>query len=212
VLVDMDMKKGRRESPPSRPGNASSGIRRRPGDFLRSDAGLLGRSGLIAWALLALGVAAGVMAIVAEFSTISKITVLTASCEDLAGPRKQDDCLQVGHERHGYALVLLGAFAMLMAWGATVGRSRPAAAALIVTGAVLLGIGLISDYPQGGKTGGFGADYAQARADRGTGLWLELGSGALMVGTGVGALLLSRRRPEAEPRRSREGAAEGSTA
>ena len=163
------------------------------------------------WVLLALGLGAAAMAVVAEFSTISKITVLTASCEDLAGPRQQDDCLQIGHERHGYALVLLGGFAALMAWGAAVGRSRPAAAALIVTGLVILGIGIFSDYPQGGKTGGFGADYAEARADRGAGLWLELGSGALMVGVGVAALLLLRSPPEAEPRRPRE-AAESSAA
>ena len=162
--------------------------------------------------LLAVGVAAGVLAIVAEFSTISEIKVLTASCEDLAGPRRQDDCLQIGHERHGYAMVLLGGFAILMAWGATVGRSRPAAAALIVTGAVVLGIGLFSDYPQGGKTGGFGDDYAQARADRGSGLWLELGGGALMVACGVGSLVLLRREPEPEPGGSRRGAAETSAA
>jgi hypothetical protein len=146
------------------------------------------------------------MAIVAEFSTISKITVLTASCEDLAGPRNEDTCLQVGHERHGYALVLLGAFAILMAWGAAIGRSRPAAAALIVSGAVALGVGFISDYPQGGKTGGIGDEYAEARAERGSGVWLELGAGLLMVGTGAGSLLLLR-RPEPE-RRPRRGAAD----
>jgi hypothetical protein len=154
-----------------------------------------------------------VLAIVAEFSTISEIKVLTASCEDLAGPRRQDDCMQIGHERHGYGMVLLGAFAMLMAWGAAVGRSRPAAAALIVTGAVVLGIGLFSDYPQGGKTGGFGDDYAQAKAERGSGVWLELGAGVLMIGTGVGALLFLRRSEEPEPRRgSRRSAAESTAA
>ena len=150
------------------------------------------------------------MAIVAEFSTISKITVLTASCEDLAGPRNEDDCLQIGHERHGYGLALLGLFAILMAWGAAVGRSRPAAIALVVSGLVALGIGFISDYPQGGKTGGIGDEYAQARADRGVGVWLELAGGVLMVGSGIGSLLLLR-RPEAEPELRGSGdAAEGS--
>jgi hypothetical protein len=160
-------------------------------------------------------VAAGVLAIIAEFSTISKITVVTASCEDLAQPKDADSCLQVGHERHGYALVLLGLLAILMAWGATVGRSRPAAIAMIVAGAAVIGLGFVRDYPEGGKTGGIGIDYAQATAERGSGVWLELASGVLLVAVGLVALFVLLRGSESRrvPRRSRPtDAAEPETA
>ena len=189
----MNMNRGRREPPPSRPGNSSTGIRRRQRDFLRSDAGLLARSGLVTWVLLAAGIAAGVMAIVAEFSTISYVTVVTATCEDLADPRLADRCQLDGSERHSWAFALLGVFAILMAWGATVGRSRPAALARAVVGLVMLGIGALSDWPEADRTGLIGEAY-EATAHKGTGLWLELAAGALMVVVGVLALLLLRRR------------------
>lgn len=140
------------------------------------------------------------MAIVAEFSTISYVTVVTATCEDLADPRLADRCRLEGSERHSWAFALLGGFAILMAWGATIGRSRPAAVALIVVGAVLLGLGFARDLPETTKTGLIGEAY-EATAHKGSGLWLELAGGVLMVGSGGGALLLLRRReePAAEP-------------
>ena len=147
------------------------------------------------------------MAIVAEFSTISYVTVVTATCEDLADPRLADRCRLEGAERHSWAFALLGGFAILMAWGAAVGRSRPAAAALVVVGAVMLGLGFARDLPEAEKTGLIGEAY-EATAHKGTGLWLELGAGVLMVGSGVGSLLLLRRRPEAEPRSRGSGSAE----
>ena len=192
----MDVKRGRPEPPPSKRGNASSGVRRRPRPFLRSDAARLGRSGLLAWVLLALGVAAGAMAIAAEFSTISYVTVVTATCEDLADPRLADRCRLDGAERHSWAFALLGAFAMLMAWGAAIGRSRPAAAALVVVGVVILALGFARDLPEASRTGLIGEAY-EATAHKGTGLWLELASGVLMIGAGVGALAMLR-RPEPE--------------
>jgi hypothetical protein len=139
------------------------------------------------------------MAIVAEFSTISYVTVVTATCEDLADPKLADRCQLDGAERHSWAFALLGAFAIIMAWGAAMGRSRPAAAALVVVGAVILGLGFARDLPEADRTGLIGEAY-EATAHKGTGLWLELGAGVLMVGSGVGSLLLLRRRPDAEPR------------
>ena len=161
--------------------------------------------------LLAAGVGAGVMAIIAELSTISYVTVVTATCEDLADPRLADRCRLEGSERHSWAFALLGGFAILMAWGAAVGRSRPAAAALVVVGAVLLGLGFFRDLPETDKTGLIGEAY-EATAHKGTGLWLELGAGVLMIASGVGSfVLLKRLEPERE-RRSRRTAAEGSAA
>ena len=149
------------------------------------------------------------MAIVAEFSTISYVTVVTATCEDLADPRLADRCRLEGGERHSWAFALLGAFAILMAWGAAVGRSRPAAAALVVVGVVILALGFARDLPETTKTGLIGEAY-EATAHKGTGLWLELGSGALMIASGVGTFMLLR-RPETEPGPRRESA-EGSAA
>ena len=159
---------------------------------------------------LAVGVAAGIMAIIAEFSTISYVTVLTATCEDLADPRLADRCRLEGSERHSWAFALLGGFAILMAWGAAVGRSKPAAAALVVVGAVLLGLGFIRDLPETDKTGLIGEAY-EATAHKGSGLWLELGAGILMIGSGVGSFVLLR-RPEPEPERGSRGAAAESSA
>jgi hypothetical protein len=146
------------------------------------------------WVLLAVGVAAGALAIVAEFSTVSYVTVVTATCEDLADPRLTDRCRLEGNERHSWAFALLGGFAILMAWGATVGRSRPAAAALVIVGGVLLALGFARDLPESSKTGLIGEAY-EATAHRGAGLWLELVSGVLMVVVGGLALLLLRRSP-----------------
>ena len=131
--------------------------------------------------------------IVSEFSTVSYVTVVTATCEDLAEPDLADRCLQTGHERHGYAFVLLGFFAVLMAWGATIGRSRPAALALVAAGLAVLVIGLARDYGEGGKTGLVGEAY-EATAHRGTGLWLELIGGALAVAVAIAALTVLKDR------------------
>jgi hypothetical protein len=160
---------------------------------------------------LAVGVAAGVMAIVAEFSTISYITVVTATCEDLADPRLADRCRLEGSERHSWAFALLGGFAILMAWGAAVGRSKPAALAMVVVGAVLLGLGFFRDLPETDKTGLIGEAY-EATAHKGSGLWLELGAGVLLIGAGVGSFVLLRRQEPEPERRSRRAAAESSAA
>jgi hypothetical protein len=136
--------------------------------------------------------------IAAELSTVSYIEVITASCTDLAGPADADSCLQKGHERHGYAFLLLGLFTILMAWGATIGRSRPAGLAAVVVGIAVILIGFVPDYREGGKVGGIGRDYAQAEAHRGKGVWFELGGGALAILAGLGSVVLLR-RPESEP-------------
>jgi drug/metabolite transporter (DMT)-like permease len=202
----MNANRGQHRPPPSKRGNSSSGVRRRPRGFLRSDALRLGRSGLLTWALLAAGVAGGVMAIVAELSTISYVTVVTATCEDLADPRLADRCRLEGSERHSWAFALLGAFAILMAWGATVGRSRPAAAALGVVGLVLLGLGFARDLPEADRTGLIGEAY-EATAHKGAGLWLELAAGVVMVAVALATLLLLLRRPDSRdaPRGSSSG-------
>jgi hypothetical protein len=138
------------------------------------------------------------MLIVTEFTHLSYVTTITASCSDYAVPLQRDSCLTVGHESHHYAFALLGLFVILMAYGAAAGGSRPAAIALFVAGAVCLGITLLHDLPNTSKTGEIGVDFANARAHKGTAFWLELvGSSLALV---CGAFATWRTPP---PRRGR---------
>ncbi len=150
--------------------------------------------------MAAAGFAAGVLLILTEFSRIRYVTTITASCSDLAQARLRDSCLVIGHESHGWGLALLGLFVILMTFGAAVGGSRPAALALLVAGAVGLGITLLHDLPDTGKTGGVGATYAGAKAHPGTGFWLELVGSSLAMACGAFA---TWRTPP--PRRERTG-------
>src|SRR4051794_15980765 len=84
--------------------------------------------------VLVLAVVGAVLMIAAEFSTLRSVKVLTASCSDLADPSLRGSCVTHGGEEHSYALVLMGVVSALMAWGAAVGRSRPAGLALIAIG------------------------------------------------------------------------------
>jgi hypothetical protein len=159
------------------------------------------RAGLVPAVLLAAGFGAGVLLIVTEFSRIAYVTTITASCSDFADPHLRDTCLTTGHESHSWSLGLLGLFVILMAFGAAIGRSRPAAAALVVSGALVLGIALLHDLPQTGKEGAVGVAFAEGKAHKGTGFWLELVGGGLVLVTGGVALLTlerERRRPSVD--------------
>src|SRR3954469_3173749 len=98
-------------------------------------------------AVLLLGLTAAVLMVVSEFATLRSVKVLTASCSDLADPSLRGSCVTHGGEEHSYALVLMGIVAALMAWGAVLGRSRPAAVALMVIGAAVVVIALVTDVP-----------------------------------------------------------------
>ena len=80
---------------------------------------------------------------------------------------------------------LLTLVTFAMGSGAAFGRSRPAAIALIVIGAVVLGISLLSDLPASDDAGLIGRDYAEATASAGTGLWLEVTGGLFAVLAGL---------------------------
>src|SRR3954469_22707097 len=109
------------------------------------------------WALvLLLALAGAILMVVSEFATLRSVKVLTASCSDLADPSLRGTCVTHGGEEHSYALVLMGAVSILMAWGATVGRSGPAGAALALLGAAVLVIALATDVPDLDKTGVLG--------------------------------------------------------
>ena len=149
-------------------------------------------AGGVSLIVLALGVIGAVLIVVAELSTIVRVDVLTTgTCEEIADPKVRDACEASGLEQHGGAFLLLGAVALAMAWGAGRGASRPAAAALVAIGAVVLAFSLIRDVPKTDDTGLVGLQYEEAEAKPGTGLYLEIAGGVLLVVAG----LVRLRRP-----------------
>jgi hypothetical protein len=152
------------------------------------------RTGLVGVLVLLLGVAGGVVLIVAELSTLYEIEVITASCEDFATPDVRDECVTKGSEQHSSALILLGLVAVLMALAAGLVRSRPAAFALLTIGVVVLGIAVLGDLPDVDETGQIGVTFEEAEAVSGLGLVLEFVGAALCVAAGVLGVALPRRR------------------
>ncbi|HEX2232956.1 MAG TPA: hypothetical protein VHG69_06285 [Thermoleophilaceae bacterium] len=145
------------------------------------------RSGGLAIGVTAAGAIAAALMVVTEFLTVASVDVASGSCEVITdtNPEIADRCFLSGFERHGGALVLVGAVTLFMAWGAGVGGSRPAAYALIALGAVVLLWTVLVDLPATNDTGGIGPLYANAEAMTGPGLFTELIAGALAVAAGA---------------------------
>ena len=137
------------------------------------------------------GAIAGLLMILSEFLTVASVDVAGGSCEVIndANPSLADRCSLSGLERHGGALILIGLLALLMAWGAGVGRSRPAGLALLVAGALVLGIALLADLPVTDDTGAIGLNFEGAKAMAGVAFYLELVAGALAVLAGLTRVL-----------------------
>jgi hypothetical protein len=140
--------------------------------------------------VLIAGALAALLLVVAELSTIASVDVAGGSCDVIASSDDRDRCALSGFERHGGALVLLALLSAAMAWGAGVGRSRPAAVALAVVGALAVVIGLLVDLPETDETGAIGFAFEDAEGQAGPGLYLEVLAGLLAVG--AGALRLTR--------------------
>jgi hypothetical protein len=98
-----------------------------------------------------------------------------------------------GWDRHGPALLVVAAFALLMLVGALRG-ARPAMAAVVACGAAALLIALGADAPRLNDTGQVGEFYTDASAGPHAGFWLEVVGGTLLVA--AGAALLSARAAE----------------
>jgi hypothetical protein len=88
----------------------------------------------------------------------------------------------------------MGLVTALMTWGAAIGRSRPAAIALLAIGAAVLVIAFVTDVPDIHKTGVLGERFDNAHAQAGIGLYLEIAGGALALVAGAMATA-ARRRP-----------------
>jgi hypothetical protein len=140
--------------------------------------------------LLGLGVVAAVLLVVADFSQISYRTIGIGACVDRAGTGV---CTTSGHESHAWALVILAPFALMMAWGAVIGRSRAAAVALACVGAAVLVIALAIDLPKLHDKRDLDTLYDDVVGHTGSAFKIELVAGVLLVL--VGGLALVRPEP-----------------
>ncbi len=145
--------------------------------------------------IFALALVAGLLLVVAEFTTVASVNVEGESCSVLYDTRPElaDRCSLSGWERHGGALILLG----LVAVGAGFYSRRPGAtgsagAVLLAVGVVTIGLALIGDLPVTNETGAIGLDFDGATASAGLGFYLELIGGVLALLAGVLALLSAR--------------------
>lgn len=148
--------------------------------------------------MLVAGIVAGAMFLAALVVPVASVDVANGSCKVIndASPELADRCSLTVLERRGargLISTLLVAAAMIgMALGAGVGRSRSAAAALLVLGATALLIGLLVDLPEASQTGAIGRSFEGARGMKGPGLYLELAAGGLAAAAGL-LRLLNRR-------------------
>ncbi len=85
--------------------------------------------------------------------------------------------------------MLLALVMATMAWGAGLGGSRPAAAALLALGVVVLAIALLIDLPVTDDTGAIGPRFDGAEAQAEIGFTLELVAGAIAAVAGTVRLL-----------------------
>jgi hypothetical protein len=141
----------------------------------------------IAIAVAVAALAAGVLMLLTEVTTVISVDLRNTSCEVIydSNPSLADNCSQTGFERSSVALLLFGLLTFAMGFGAAFGNSRPAALALIGIGVVVLGFAFLIDLPASDDTGLIGRDYDQASASAGIGLWLEVAGGALAVLAGL---------------------------
>jgi hypothetical protein len=126
--------------------------------------------------------------VVAEFLTLREIRTLTVV---------PDGGTSTGGSHHLYALALIGLALLPMAFGAVVGRARPAAVACLVLGLAAVFVVLAIDRPALDDTGLIGRTYELAEARPGAGFYVEsLGAALALVGA-VAALVVGRGRTPA---------------
>ena len=138
-----------------------------------------------------------------ELATLSYRTIGIGGCESRVNP---GICTTSGADAHGHAFWLLALAVLVFSFGAAVGRSRPAALAVLGCGLIALGIALIGDMPGLDDKRGLDADYTQVEAHTGTAYAFELIGGVLAIAAGL-ASLTRRPREEAEPQTAEARAA-----
>jgi len=164
------------------------------GQYSRGDAGSGPRRPLpsaVRALLLLLGIAGAALLVVSEFQPLLQVQV------GVAEPKVVKDEV-IGHEQHAYGLVILGALALAMTYGAAWGLSRPAMVALGAIGLIALLIALVLDLPDARTTGLIGERYENAAATPGLGFYLETAGAVVLVLTSGLLLFLTVRNREEE--------------
>lgn len=131
----------------------------------------MGRIGRLA---LVLALVACALLVVAEFTDLYSIRVITVTKKTA----------EVG-AHHGYALLLVAVAAAFVAVVAQRTGSGLAAAALLALGVVALVIVLTVDLPVLDDTGVYGRDYESATAETGIGFKLETAGAVLLLFSAV---------------------------
>src|SRR4051812_9387290 len=160
---------------------------RGPGVRFAALGAALRRSERTAQVIVATALIGGLLMIATEPLTVASVDVASGSCAVIndSNPQLADRCKLSGFERHGGALILLGALTIAMGVGAGLGGSRPAAFALLGVAFIVLAFGLAFDLPEAGRTGAIGRDFEGATASAGAGLFTELIAGALAAVAGA---------------------------
>lgn len=132
------------------------------------------RASRTAAVLFALALAGAVLLVLATFAPVIRIEVLTVEKASYSGL-----------DRHSVALLLIGLFALPMAWGA-LGGARPAMGALAACGIAVLLIALLGDLPHLDDAGVWpqAGAFEDARARAGAGWYLETAGGVLLLVSG----------------------------
>ena len=113
-------------------------------------------------------------------------------------------------DQHGYATVVLAAFALLLIAIGIATRGQPisevAAAAVAVCGVVALLIFLIGDLPDANKIGTLddaNESFIDAKAEPQAGFWLELVGALVLTVCGAALATLRPERPDSSPGQGR---------
>jgi hypothetical protein len=126
---------------------------------------------------------AAVLLVAAEFAHLYEVRVITVTVKSVTGG-----------SHHGYALLVIGLAAAVMAVGAVVGGARPAALALLVLAIAALVIVFAIDLPDVDETGLYGRDYERAQADPKLGFYLESAGAVLLLLSAVAIVAFGARR------------------
>ncbi len=128
----------------------------------------------LAAALAAVAVA---LLVAAEFSTVFEVTVGSLEVVKRGA---------TGGENHGYALLVVALFAVVLVLPGLRGAGRAAGLGLVALGAVALLVALAVDRPDTRGSGRLPESlaYEDARARAGAGLGLEIAGGLLLVVAG----------------------------
>src|SRR3954468_15021925 len=140
---------------------------------------------------LRIGLAVAGLAGVAALAAATAATVIRITVGTTTRLANLDTELS-GWEGPGPALLVVGAFALVMLFGALRG-ARPAMLAVVACGLAALVVALGLDLPHLDDTGQVGRLYTDASAGPGVGFWLEVAGGALLVVCGAGLFVLTRR-------------------